>query len=58
MSKAPAAPSPPKPPINGRLQPCPECGSTVYYWWSASGHDPDDIDPRADCDNRTCLWGY
>ena len=38
--------------------PCPECGSPQVTWYAASGHDPDDVDPRACCTNPQCHWGY
>lgn len=36
---------------------CPDCGSLVINWYSAN-LDPGDVDPRADCTNPDCGWGY
>jgi len=37
---------------------CPDCGSPVINWWSGNQLDPGDVDPRADCTNPDCGWGY
>jgi hypothetical protein len=39
-------------------QPCPDCGWPVINWWSGNQLDPGDVDPRADCSNPDCGWGY
>jgi len=44
--------------VNGRLQPCPQCGSSVDYGYQASSSDPEDVDPVAHCTNPQCDWGY
>ena len=41
-----------------RRNPCPQCGGPVRNWWSANSRDPGDVDPRADCTNPACDWGY
>jgi len=38
--------------------PCPDCGWPVINWWSGNQLDPGDVDPRADCTNPDCGWGY
>lgn len=47
----------------GRVSPvpkgsCPTCGSPVNKWYSPNMSDPGDVDPRADCTNPNCEWGY
>jgi len=39
-------------------RPCPDCGWPVINWWSGNQLDPGDVDPRADCTNPDCGWGY
>jgi hypothetical protein len=39
-------------------QPCPDCGWPVINWYSGNQLDPGDVDPRADCTNPDCGWGY
>ena len=39
-------------------QPCPDCGWVVINWYSPNNGDPGDVDPRADCTNPDCDWGY
>jgi hypothetical protein len=39
-------------------QDCPDCGWPVINWWSGNQLDPGDVDPRADCTNPDCGWGY
>jgi len=39
-------------------QDCPDCGWPVVNWWSGNQLDPGDVDPRADCTNPDCGWGY
>jgi len=38
--------------------PCPDCGWPVINWYSGNQLDPGDVDPRADCTNPDCGWGY
>jgi hypothetical protein len=38
--------------------PCPDCGWPVINWYSPNHLDPGDVDPRADCTNPDCGWGY
>jgi len=38
--------------------PCPDCGWPVTNWWSGNHLSPGDVDPRADCTNPNCDWGY
>jgi hypothetical protein len=37
---------------------CPECGAWLNCWWAPVLGDPGDVDPRADCTNPKCHWGY
>lgn len=37
---------------------CPDCGWLVINWYSPNNRDPGDVDPRADCTNPDCGWGY
>jgi hypothetical protein len=37
---------------------CPDCGWSVINWWAPVLGDPGDVDPRADCTNPYCGWGY
>jgi hypothetical protein len=39
-------------------QPCPDCGWSVHNWFAGNPRDPGDVDPRADCTNPDCGWGY
>lgn len=41
-----------------RNNPCPQCGCEVHNYWSSNSRDPGDVDPRADCTNPLCDWGY
>lgn len=43
---------------SARRTDCPECGSKVRLWYSPNDLDPGDVDPRADCTNPDCGWGY
>lgn len=38
--------------------PCPVCGSPTHKWWAPVLSDPGDVEPRANCTNPTCDWGY
>ena len=41
-----------------RKEHCPQCGAWINHWWSPVLGDPGDVDPRADCTNPACDWGY
>jgi hypothetical protein len=41
-----------------KTDPCPDCGGEVINWYASNPRDPGDVDPRADCTNPDCLWGY
>jgi len=41
-----------------KTDPCPDCGWLVINWYSPNHLDPGDVDPRADCTNPDCGWGY
>lgn len=47
------------PPVRtAKDNPCPDCGWPVNNYYSSNQLDPGDVDPRADCSNPDCGWGY